>query len=146
MMWDSKGGVYMYIYVPKGSEKYQKPPELRQVSAEGDAGISVFRDSFPNALAKGAWHNIQMGMTLNTFEPAKWHTIDGKRVRQPKADGVLYLRTWGHEHRLDGVILRLFPQFTIDNFIFNVFHGGGCTASKKMNMSIGNVALFDWTP
>lgn len=136
LMWDSKGGAYMYIYVPLGSQPFQKYAALR--APPTSQGINMFEKGYAGALSPGSWHAVEMGVALNTFE---WRVIRGRRILAPRPDGVITMRVGGKGHTLNGVVMRMSPRILLDRFVFNVFHGGPCVASKDMTLAIRDVQI-----
>ena len=133
VMWDAGGGAYMYVYTPKGSEKWQTDDRLRDRTS---MGYNLYTTSFPDALRRNGWRTVTMGIKLNTFA-----STDGQD--DPKPDGQLYLQVDGAEETLDNVVMRLNSKYKVDKFVFNLFHGGPCKAPKTMHVDIRNVELVD---
>lgn len=124
LMWEGNGDAFSYVYVPLGSHARQ-PPELRRVLTYGQG---VFKDDFRGALKAGTWHRVELGVRLNTVG---------------RSDGALLLGVDGKVRMLEGVLWRL-QDLDIRGFKINVFHGGGCTATRSSSLTIKNIVSREW--
>lgn len=117
VMWDNQGRPYMYVYFPTS---FRPPPP-------NGYGHEYFKGQFP-PMRKNThgqpktWNTITMSVVLNGFRP------DGKA----KPDGSLTLLVDGRSHTLPNIVMRTSPSVLLNRFVFNVFHGGPCVASKDM--------------
>lgn len=127
VMWNSAGGAYMYVYFPTGWGP-QNP---------NGAGMEYYVNSFPGAFSKNTddnwkkWHTVTMSVRLNSF--------DGRG--RPQRDGKLTLNVDGTVRALSGVVMRISPRITLNDFVFNFFHGGPCRAGKDMTAWVRDVRL-----
>ena len=124
LMWEGNGDAFSYVYVPQGSHARQ-PAALGRVSQYGQG---VFEQDFRGALAAGRWHRVELGVRLNGAG---------------RADGALLLSVDGKTRVLEGVMWRLGDQ-DIRAFHLNVFHGGGCTATRTSSLVLKNIEAREW--
>lgn len=126
VMWDSAGGAYMYVYYPTGW------------GAQAPNGAGVSYRAIPGAFRKNArddqkrWHVVTMTVQLNSFD----------RQGRPRHDGKLVLNVDGVSQTVPGVVMRISPRITVNDFVFNFFHGGPCTAGKSMTAWVQNARLL----
>lgn len=128
LMWEAKRippTPFAYVYVPQGSASRQ-PPGLRNPPK---CGQGLFQDEFKGMLTTGAWFRVQLGVLLNSA---------GGRP-----DGRLLFSVNGRTKVLDGVVWRLGNE-KIESLTWNVFHGGGCAATKQSSLQIRDVRVSPW--
>ena len=124
LMWDKNGGAFSYVYVPKGTQARQPAP-LNEVWT---MGVGVFEGEYNGALVANTWHRVGLGVKLNTVG---------------KSDGALMLSIDGKKRVLSGVLWRL-SNLDIRLFKLNVFHGGGCIATRDSALTVRNIELRAW--
>ena len=125
LMWESEGDAFSYVYVPSGTQARQ-PPALSSVRQYGQG---VFESDFKRALATNQWNKIELGVRLNGVG---------------QTDGQLLLGVNGKVRVLSGVTWRT-SALDIRAFHINVFHGGGCSATRQSKVSFRNIEVHDWS-
>lgn len=122
IMWQKDGGAISYIYPPSGLA--QSDPALKDTGH----GIGYFGHLFPAGTLKvGAWNNVVLGVTLNSFGG------DGA----PNADGVATLQVNGVRGVKNDIRWARSPDLLITSLQLNTFFGGpdpavcDCTAYYK---------------
>lgn len=124
LMWEGNGDAFSYVYVPLNSYDRQ-PPALRRVRSYGQG---VFEDDFRGALKTGVWHHVELGVRLNSVG---------------RSDGALLLSVDGKTRVLEGVMWR-YQDLDIQGFHINVFHGGGCLATRNSSLTLKNIETREW--
>ena len=130
VLWSDNGSAEGYVYIPAGTES------LNQGLGPGSSGgAKLFKDQLVRAFKEGAWNRVAIGMKLNSF--------DGSG--RPVQDGILMLSVNCKTFLHTNVVMRTRPEYKIDSFSFNVFHGGrGCKATRTSTLRFRDVKLYTW--
>lgn len=131
IMWNSKGGPYPYVYIPKGTHTSQRGA-LKVVK---DCGLGLWEFGNNGAFNAGGFVDIELGVKLNTV------TSTGKVI----ADGQLWFKVGkGKGKLIKNVIWRTKQKHNINTFSLGVFHGGPCNATRTSNMEIKDLVIYRW--
>lgn len=124
VMWDDDGGVFSYVYIPKGSDNRQ--PAL--LSKAGNYGQGIFKDEFARSFTTDKWYTVHCGIQLNS---------------PGKSDGKLLFGVNSKIKVLNGVVWRLNSD-PVTRFSFGLFHGGPCSAARQSTANLRNVRVYRW--
>lgn len=116
--WAGAGGAFAYVYTPKGTGSQQKG-ELQK-----EKQVKLFRKEMSDALAGDGFHNVELGVKLNS--------VSGGRANN---DGTLTLKVKGQDGKVrtasqDGIVWRKNAGVTFDKLQIQPFHGGGSAKCK----------------
>jgi hypothetical protein len=128
IMWQSNGGIILYIYPPDGVK--QIAPAIAKSKAYGNG---VFNKEFAGALKIGQWNTIELGTKLNTFTGSK-----------PNYDGVGSLTVNGRTETINQVLWRRYPDIKIEKFDLGVFFGGPDPSPVTQFAYYRNFKVYDW--
>lgn len=124
LMWEGQGTPFAYVYVPSGS----MPQQPAGLNKKVNCGANLFQSDYKGLFKPGKWHTVELGVKLNA---------------PGKPNGQLFFSVDGAGKLVDGVLWR-YGNERIENFGWNVFHGGGCSASKASSLQIRNVRMKPW--
>lgn len=132
LMWESKKIAptpFAYVYIPQGSAG-QQPEGLRKPPR---CGQGLFKNEFQGKLTTGQWFRCQLGIKLNSPGQPNGQLLfafgrEGQALVTKTVNGVLWRK--GNEK--------------IEGLTWNVFHGGGCAATKTSSMKIRDVRVAPW--
>lgn len=136
VMWQKDGGAIAYVYVPKGTERQQRVPELR---APGAYGTGLFKNEYANAFTTGAWHTVQIGIkpnTLNASDGELFFSI-GREGKAMKGRLLRGIRWWQP-------LPNISANRSITRLEMNLFHGGPCWAQRHSVSRYKNIKVGYW--
>ena len=127
IMWQSNGGAISYIYLPEG---------VKQERLAADSyGTGVWQKDFQNVLKPGVWHDVEVGVRMNTFDAS------GK----PNPDGVGYIRIDGISRELTGVRWAGTKKYAyIKALNLSTFFGGPETSPREQHAYYADLRVHEW--
>jgi hypothetical protein len=129
IMWQTGGGAISYIYPPAGVK--QTNPKL----ATESFGVGMWHKDFENVLKPNKWHDVEVGVRMNTFD------VHGK----PNPDGIGYIRIDGISRELTGVRWAGTKKYAyINNLTVSSFFGGPLTSPKDQHAYYADFEVRDW--
>ena len=128
MMWQADGGAISYLYLPAGV------PQPNPLVKSTGFGLGLHHDTFKNALKKGQWNHVEIGVKLNGFDAAG----------RPAGDGAASLTINGVTGFVDRINWTPRPSMKISGFEYNAFFGGPDPAVVDSVHYLKNFTVHEW--
>ena len=129
IMWQTDGGAISYIYPPEGVKQADS-----RLSTES-FGVGAWKKDFERVLKTGKWHDVEVGVRMNTFDAR------GK----PNPDGVGYIRIDGISREFTGIRWAGTKKYAyVSGLTVSSFFGGPLTSPKDQHAYYADFSVREW--
>jgi hypothetical protein len=129
IMWQTSGGAISYIYPPEGVKQVDS-----RLSTDS-FGVGVWHKDFDRVLKPNKWHDVEVGVRMNTFDAR------GK----PNPDGVGYIRIDGISREFTGIRWAGTEKYAyIKALSVSSFFGGPTPSPKDQHAYYADFKVHAW--